>query len=1064
MAVPCWADPAASHSGRLLTATFRVKGGSAQSSQQVSAKRDARLSVPAAHGTRASVLRCLRSSSIVLLSCRSSTLPDSLPLVQGGADTFMMGVVAQDTGSSSVFVSDQGPTAGVPSGSVQLWLGVDAVLAAAGGAGGGRSKKRPRDEAQAAATALGAQEWSMWEVGTGVTVLRELLALESLRASADCSLLGTLLGGSVPPSMETGGGKLAFQVDLRRLFVDPGTFERMRASFTPAQFRAMVGAGGAGGAEGRGEGGGFGAVPKEVQGGDSAVSPVTLIQGPPGTGKTTTLAAMLNAVHINAYNAYHELLLRGRDKLQHDLQVFREKHDAEQMPFRPHTPPPAGGEGGVLPPIGSGPSDEDLQLLEQQGFSPDPKGRGDTLGVEVEDEVPPPKRGRGTPEGGKGGDSPVAPPTTAASAPPNNTATEHDGAGSLQAAVPGAARTPPPDAATTPPPAAAEPGEGMMSRMLAQRRAMRAASGATPRRRPATPLQGLIDWLGSPHGGGEELLPLVLQGSNAKPRMLVVAHSNTAVDNVLCRILERKFRDAHGTAYTPPLLRVGRSTAPAVEAAGLCLEDSVNKALRMHSTDVLAHLQREAGAVKHYTHEMGRMKQAAHGQLRQHLRQLADTQGSAASPEQVAAAGQQVLGAYAGHLLDVSKRIAHAYREQRKWERLLKYNQIVGNTGGSGGCTLRGAERREATEDVKAFLRNIALESAEVVFSTLSSAARGAMGDSVASSGRAFDTVIVDEAGQATEASTLVPLQFGAQQLVLIGDPQQLPATVLSRAAAEAGLERSLFARLVAAGHPVHLLDVQYRMHPAIAAFPSRHFYGGRVRDAPTVCGAHRSQAFHMHPLMGPLVMFNVQYGGVQQAAGGSSYSNPAEASTALQLLFALMAWRGSRAAREGEHVDAQGQVPIQFSGSVGLFTPYDGQCRLLRSQYTQLLGAKQAQPGGSRLPSCTVDISTVDAAQGQERDVVILSTVRAAPAVAADSSDRKASIGFLRDTRRMNVAITRARYALWVVGNVQALQSNPDWSAFVQHCRDAGKVLGVLSAVNDALHATVDASGNVQG
>jgi len=1071
--VPQWAESSScggggsssSQAGRLLTATFRVKGGSAQSSQQVSAKRDARLGPPPSSGPTS--LRCMRSLSLVLLSCDQASLP-ALPAAPPVQNRFILAVVAQDAASTSVFVPGQGPTAGVPAGSVQLWLSADAVLQGTATHG---SKKRPRDEAQAAAAALGGNQWNMWEIGTATTVLRELLALSALGENADEALLGTLLQGRMPTAA-TGGsgsndGKLAFQVDLRRLFVDPSTFERMRASFTAAQFRAIVAAAVPGAAEGRiadTSGGGSAALAGQVDSGAS-VSPVTLIQGPPGTGKTTTLAGMLNAVHINAYNAYHELLLRGRDKLQQDLQAFREKHDTlEEQPFRPHTPPPSGDQPPHIAPS-SDPTEEDLALLEKQGFSPGPKTTAEALGVAEgpggelpETSQPPPKRGRTTPEA-ESADS------SAHEAPAALTHAAGDVVSGLgSTGSPGTAPCSGHAGSAAAPPPTVEAGGGLMSRLLAERKAMRKSSGLAPRAVSArAPLQGLIDWLGSQHGGGDELLPLVLQGGNAKPRMLVVAHSNTAVDNVLCRILERKFRDAHGTAYTPPLLRVGSSTAPPVLEAGLCLEDSVNKLLRMHSTDVLSALQREGAAVKHYMQEMGRMKQAAHGQLHQELAQLAATQGHAASPQQVKSIGQHVLGAYAGHLLDVSKRIAHAYREQRKWERLLKYHQIVGNTGSNRGRSLRGTERREATDDVRAFLRNIALESAEVVFSTLSSAARGAMGDSVAATGRAFDTVIVDEAGQATEASTLVPLQFGAQQLVLIGDPQQLPATVLSQAAAEAGLERSLFARLVAAGHPVHLLDVQYRMHPAIAGFASQRFYGGRVCDAPSVCGEHRVQAFHQLPLMGPLVMFDVRYGALQSGAGSSSssYSNAGEATLALQILFGLMDWRGKRPAREGERTDADGQVPIQFSGSVGLFTPYDGQCRLLKAQYAQQLKARQGAPGGSRYPSCKVDISTVDAAQGQERDVVILSTVRASPP-AGQGAGRKASIGFLRDTRRMNVALTRAKYALWVVGNISALQSNPDWSAFVQYCSSAGKVLAVLAPVADVLKAKVDGSGKV--
>lgn len=90
--------------------------------------------------------------------------------------------------------------------------------------------------------------------------------------------------------------------------------------------------------------------------------------------------------------------------------------------------------------------------------------------------------------------------------------------------------------------------------------------------------------------------------------------------------------------------------------------------------------------------------------------------------------------------------------------------------------------------------------------------------------------MVIDEATQATEPSSLVPLTKGAQYVVLAGDQKQLPPTVLSQAAANAGLSETLFERLIAIGFDYQLLDTQYRMHPEIMEFPSRSFYGGRLR------------------------------------------------------------------------------------------------------------------------------------------------------------------------------------------------------------------------------------------
>ena len=111
------------------------------------------------------------------------------------------------------------------------------------------------------------------------------------------------------------------------------------------------------------------------------------------------------------------------------------------------------------------------------------------------------------------------------------------------------------------------------------------------------------------------------------------------------------------------------------------------------------------------------------------------------------------------------------------------------------------------------------LESANIVFTTLSSSGLGILED-LNLEEYTFETVVVDEAAQAIEVSNLIPLRFGCKQCVMVGDPKQLPATVFSRAAAAHSFERSLFERLEKAGHPVTMLDTQYRCHPSIAEFP----------------------------------------------------------------------------------------------------------------------------------------------------------------------------------------------------------------------------------------------------
>lgn len=376
--------------------------------------------------------------------------------------------------------------------------------------------------------------------------------------------------------------------------------------------------------------------------------------------------------------------------------------------------------------------------------------------------------------------------------------------------------------------------------------------------------------------------------------------------------------------------------------------------------------------------------------------------------------------------------------------------------------------------------------------------------------------VVVDEAAQAVEPSTLIPLRYGCVQAVLVGDPAQLPPTVMCRAAARRGYDRSLFARLADGGYSTHLLDTQYRMHPALSAFPSSSFYSGRIRDAPAVCGSARQSPLLAESFFRPLLfydLFNAQQGASGEAASAAagadksstvpasvapggrpsqkSFSNRDEADFIVALLRVLNAWRGH---------DASGQR-IRFSGSVGVISFYRGQVDLLQRLVDAAFPAKSPpssvdpavkQPGPSDPRSqplhFSLDINTVDGYQGSERDIIIVSCVRTLPAdllvgdgssgalsvttstlpvavtplqptaapstateLATPASEHagavvganfeavvSSAIGFVNDPRRMNVALTRGKFACWVIGNARALCTSSHWRAFIQHCRDA--------------------------
>ncbi|KAK9812261.1 hypothetical protein WJX73_008588 [Symbiochloris irregularis] len=284
------------------------------------------------------------------------------------------------------------------------------------------------------------------------------------------------------------------------------------------------------------------------------------------------------------------------------------------------------------------------------------------------------------------------------------------------------------------------------------------------------------------------------------------------------------------------------------------------------------------------------------------------------------------------------------------------------------------------------------LDEAQIVCSTLSFAGSSLL----LAMGSKFDSVVIDEAAQAVEPSTLIPLVSGCKQVFLVGDPIQLPATVISGKAEAAGYSISLFKRMQAAESRVQLLDTQYRMHPAIAGFPSEQFYGGQLRNAEGMAESTR-RPWHEHACLGPVAVFDCDWGREVQ---GSNFSlqNLEEAALILQLYDALV----------------RKYPELRDSSRIGIISPYKAQVNLLKSTMLKALGEKANE----------IDIQTIDGFQGREKEVILFSTVRTA-------DNRR--IGFVADERRINVGLTRAQSSLLVVGNASALGSDARWSSFMR-------------------------------
>jgi senataxin len=340
------------------------------------------------------------------------------------------------------------------------------------------------------------------------------------------------------------------------------------------------------------------------------------------------------------------------------------------------------------------------------------------------------------------------------------------------------------------------------------------------------------------------------------------------------------------------------------------------------------------------------------------------------------------------------------------------------------------------------------LRDADIVVSTLSTAAK------LKGCGTYFATII-DEAGQATEPSTLIPLAYSlCRRLVLVGDPRQLPATVLSNPARAAGLGRSLFERLEHAGHDVMMLTLQvhvsnvintfppkcepapvvpsfrpsppktavgltpttlwhlqYRMPAAIREWPGNYFYGGRLADAGEKEGfdkdaqARRKVAKRLLGEVG--IPQGCMFVDTSRPDNNHLYSERSQGTSCFNAGEARFVMRLVRQLRRN---------PKLVSLSVAIITPYKAQA----TRINDLIVAEGLEGGAPTdfttrlLGPC--DAATVDSFQGKERDIVIFSCVRTR------------GTGFLSDERRLNVAVTRAKKGLVMVGHSVNLMAVPAW------------------------------------
>lgn len=454
-------------------------------------------------------------------------------------------------------------------------------------------------------------------------------------------------------------------------------------------------------------------------------------------------------------------------------------------------------------------------------------------------------------------------------------------------------------------------------------------------------------------------------GSQHGEKLLLCAPSNAAVDEVAKRLKEGVY-DSEGKKFTPKVVRIGADTSVNVSVNDIFLDTLVEKML--------------AGANGQTTSGEAQSNIAAARTELVALREERDRKREERNG--VTTGNTALMSKLQDELSKLTSRInSLGDKMDRERDKLTQSNRAIDSM------------KRKARADI--------LGDADVICATLS----GSGHDYLANYD--FETVIIDEAAQSVEISSLIPLKYNCQRCIMVGDPNQLPPTVKSREATNAGYNKSLFVRLhAAAPEATHLLSIQYRMHPDISSFPSKAFYESRLSDGPDMATVTK-QPWHTSSSLFPPYAFLHVKGGKEERGRHHSLMNSQEAAVAVALY--------SRLVQECKGID--------LSFRVGVITAYKAQVGELRKQFRQRFGEDILSK---------IDFNTVDGFQGQEKDIIILSCVRG-------GAGEGGGIGFLSDVRRMNVALTRARSSLFILGDSRALRTNESWGKLVEDATERG-------------------------
>ncbi|XP_021048083.1 probable helicase senataxin isoform X4 [Mus pahari] len=447
-------------------------------------------------------------------------------------------------------------------------------------------------------------------------------------------------------------------------------------------------------------------------------------------------------------------------------------------------------------------------------------------------------------------------------------------------------------------------------------------------------------------------------------RVLVCAPSNAAVDELMKKIIlefKEKCKDKKnplGNCGDINLVRLGPEKSINTEVLKFSLDSQVNHRMKK---DLPSHIQ-----------EMLRRKEILDAQLDELSRQRALCRGGREMQRQE----------LDEHIIIVSK---------ERQELASKIKEVQGRP-----------QRAQNT---------IILES-HVICCTLSTSG-GLLLESAfrGQGGVPFSCVIVDEAGQSCEVETLSPLIHRCNKLILVGDPKQLPPTVISMKAQEYGYDQSMMARFcklleenveqnVIGRLPVLQLTIQYRMHPDICLFPSNYVYNKNLKTNRLTEAIRCSSEWPFQPYL----VFDVGDG--SERRDNDSYINVQEIKLVMEIIKLIKEKRKDISSR-----------------NIGIITHYKAQKTMIQKDLEKEFDKKGP-----------AEVDTVDAFQGRQKDCIIVTCVRA--------SAVQGSIGFLASLQRLNVTITRAKYSLFILGHLRTLMENQHWYELIQDAQKRGAII----------------------